>query len=339
VPEDREQPFPAGGVEVAGLGVDLADHAPFRHAGQAAAAVLQDLAGVVGFRFWAVTRVTGGTYAIAATGGGFPARVGEQFPWADTLCRRALTGRAPRFAPDLRTVPAYRDLPLVRQWQVGAYLSAPLTVDGATLYGTVCAVDPQPHRAPAAGVTVAAMSLVDRQARQLSTLLAAELRVDDARRRAERAEAQALMDPLTGLVNRRGWDLLLEREEQRCRRYGAVASVLMIDLDGLKGVNDAGGHAAGDALLRRAADVLRGAVRSADVVARLGGDEFAVLAVETDLLAARTERDRLGELLRAAGVPASVGAAARTTRGLAAAVVAADSDMYQAKNGHRGTTA
>jgi len=229
-------------------------------------------------------------------------------------------------------VPAYRDLALVQQWQIGAYLSSPLTLDGTSLYGTVCAVDPLAQPTAAAG-TAELVDLVDRQARLISTVLGAEQRVDQTRPRAERAEAEALMDPLTGLVNRRGWELLLDREEQRCRRYGALASVLIIDLDGLKAVNDTAGHAAGDTMLRTAADVLRDAVRSADIVARLGGDEFAVLSVETDLPAAHTERARLRDLLAAAGVPASVGAATRDPQGgLAAAVGHADSDMYRAKD-------
>ena len=309
--------------------MDLTAHAPYRTVPDACAAVLEQLRDAVGFRSWAVTRVTGATYAIVSTGPEFPAAVGEQFPWAQTLCRQVLTGRAPRVAPDVHDVPAYRDLRLVEQWQIGAYLSAPLTLDGRTLYGTLCAVDPLPQPPG----TAAGIGLVDSYARLLSTGLAAELRLDELRRRAERAEAQALMDPLTGLVNRRGWDLLLEREEQRCRRYGALASVLMIDLDGLKTVNDNAGHAAGDALLQHAADVLRRAVRSADIVARIGGDEFAVLTVETDLAAARTERDRLRDLLAAAGAPASVGAATRDPHGgLAAAVRHADTDMYQDKH-------
>jgi diguanylate cyclase len=297
---------------------------------QAAAAVLSDLRRAVGFRSWAVTRLTGQTYVIAATApGGFPAGPGEQFAWAETLCRQVLQGPAPRVAPDVSAVPAQRDLPLVRRWGIRAYLSAPLTLDGTSLYGTLCAVDPHPQP----GHVTGAVGLVDRQARLLSTLLVGELPVDAALRRAERAEAEALTDPLTGLLNRRGWELLLEREEQRCQRYGTVASVLMLDLDGLKAVNDSHGHAAGDALLRNAADVLRAGVRSTDIVARLGGDEFAMLAVETDLPAAHVERDRLRDLLRAAGVPASVGAAARGPQGgLAGAVTAADEQMYQAKN-------
>jgi len=314
----------------ADLSLDLAEHAAYPDAGVASAAVLEQLHGAVGFRFWAVTRVTGQTCQIIATGPEqFPATAGEQFPWSLTLCRQVLLGQAPRVALDVQTVPAYRGLALVQQWQIGAYLSSPLTVDGTSLYGTVCAVDPLAQPTAAAGTA----ELVDRQARLISTVLGAEQLVDQTRRRAERAEAEALMDPLTGLVNRRGWELLLDREEQRCRRYGALASVLIIDLDGLKAVNDTAGHAAGDTMLRTAADVLRDAVRSADVVARLGGDEFAVLSVETDLPGTHTERARLRDLLAAAGVPASVGVATRDPQGgLAAAVGHADSDMYRAKD-------
>lgn len=313
----------------AGGGVDLAAHAPLRDASAASEAVLQHLRAALGFRFWAVTRVTGQTYAVVSTGeAGFPLAPGAQLPWDEALCRLVLDGRAPRVAPDTRAFPALAGAPLARQWHVGAYLSAPLTLDGVSLFGTLCALDTRPQPAPAA----AGVELVDLQARLLSTLLAAELRTDASRRRAERAEAEALTDPLTGLVNRRGWELLLQREEQRCRRYGGLASVLVLDLDGLKAVNDSQGHAAGDAVLRRAAQVLRGAVRSADVTARLGGDEFAVLAVETDLPAALAERDRLSGLFGAAGVPASVGAAVRDPQhGLAAAWVNADTDMYRVK--------
>jgi predicted signal transduction protein with EAL and GGDEF domain len=206
--------------------------------------VLSYLRSAVGFRFWAVTRVTGQTSAIVATGPEqFPATAGEQLLWSQTLCRQVLLGQAPRVALDAQAVPAYRDLALIQQWQIGAYLSSPLSLDGTSLYGTVCAVDPRSQPTAATG-TAELVDLVDRQARLLSTVLAAEQRVDQTRRRAERAEAEALMDPLTGLANRRGWELLLEREEQRCRRYGALASVLMIDLDGLKAVNDTAGHAA-----------------------------------------------------------------------------------------------
>jgi len=113
------------------LSVDLAAHAAYADAGVASAAVLKYLHGAVGFRFWAVTRVIGQTCQIVATGPEqFPATAGERFPWSVALCRQVLLGQAPRVALDVQTVPAYRELALVQQWQIGAYLSSPLTVDG-----------------------------------------------------------------------------------------------------------------------------------------------------------------------------------------------------------------
>lgn len=186
MPGDRERP-PAADGHQSGQGVDLSQHAPFPDSGQAAAVVLQDLRSTVGFGFWAVTRVTGETYVIVTVGpGSFAALPGEQFAWGDTLCRQVLDGHAPRVAPDVQAVAAYRDLPLVQQWRVGAYLSAPLTLDGTSLYGTVCAVDPQPQ-SPA---VLASVAVVDRQARLLATVLAAEAQADGDRRRVERAEAR-----------------------------------------------------------------------------------------------------------------------------------------------------
>jgi len=102
----------------------------------------------------------------------------------------------------------------------------------------------------------------------------------------------------------------------------------VLDLDRLKVTNDRHGHAVGNELLRRTAEVLRGATRSADVVARLSGEEFAVLAVETDQPAAARERNRLEQLLAANGIAASIGVAAG---GLAAAWVEADADLYRIK--------
>src|SRR4051794_29292457 len=315
-------------------GDGLAAHAAFSDLTEAAGEVMRQLGRELGFRLWALTRVSGTTYTVLTTGGeGFPAAPGEQFRWVDTLCHRVIDEGAPRIIPDVVSEPGLRDAPLVRRWRIAAYLSVPLTVDGATLFGTLCALDKEPQPAQVAS----RLPLVDVQARLLSTVLAADLRLDAARRRAERAEAEALLDPLTGLLNRRGWQLLLDREERRCRRFGAVASVIVLDLDRLKVINDRHGHAAGDELLQRTTQVLRAATRTADVIARLGGDEFAILAVETDQPAAAAERSRLQQLLTDQGIAASVGVAARSPAGgLAAAWLNADSDMYRVKRSSPG---
>jgi diguanylate cyclase (GGDEF)-like protein len=88
---------------------------------------------------------------------------------------------------------------------------------------------------------------------------------------------EAGTDILTGLKNRRAWDERLREAAVNWRRYGHMAAVLVLDLDGFKAVNDTYGHAAGDAVLQHIAGLLTHHTRSTDVVARLGGDEFAIL--------------------------------------------------------------
>ncbi|MCX7297413.1 MAG: GGDEF domain-containing protein, partial [Hyphomicrobiales bacterium] len=95
-------------------------------------------------------------------------------------------------------------------------------------------------------------------------------------------EARADVDPLLDILNRRGFERELARSLAYVRRYGTDATLMVIDLDGFKGVNDRHGHAAGDALLKAVAAALRGKVRASDVVARLGGDEFGVLLWNVD---------------------------------------------------------
>lgn len=105
------------------------------------------------------------------------------------------------------------------------------------------------------------------------------------------------LDGMTQVHNRRGFDQLLSTEISRCRRFGRPASLLMIDLDDLKVVNDSHGHQAGDTVLREVASTLKRSVRNCDVVARYGGDEFAVILVETGKMDAITTAERLRGLM------------------------------------------
>jgi len=103
----------------------------------------------------------------------------------------------------------------------------------------------------------------------------------------------ALQDPLTGLYNRRHLDDRLGSELAAAQRHGRPLSLLMVDIDHFKDVNDAHGHLAGDETLKMVAFVLRGAVRKEDVLARYGGEEFVVIARETGLDGARALAERI----------------------------------------------
>jgi diguanylate cyclase (GGDEF)-like protein len=98
-----------------------------------------------------------------------------------------------------------------------------------------------------------------------------------ARAKVAELEAKADIDPLLDIFNRRGFERELTRALAYVKRYGTQTALVYLDLDGFKPVNDAHGHAAGDAVLRTVAATLVRNVRASDTVARLGGDEFAIL--------------------------------------------------------------
>jgi diguanylate cyclase (GGDEF)-like protein len=105
--------------------------------------------------------------------------------------------------------------------------------------------------------------------------LAAQLQ--DSRARILDLEARVDVDPLTDVLNRRGFERELKRSLAYVKRYGTSAALIYLDLDGFKPVNDRHGHGAGDVVLKAVAAALSRNVRASDVVARIGGDEFAVL--------------------------------------------------------------
>jgi diguanylate cyclase (GGDEF)-like protein len=170
--------------------------------------------------------------------------------------------------------------------------------------------------------------------------------LEAALEKAEKTEAElrylADHDSLTGLLNRRSFRTKLDRYVSFSARYGGQGAVMIIDIDGLKEVNDRLGHQSGDNLIRRVAEILRERVRTTDLVARLSGDEFAVLIPQTDTDGAL----QLGEDLRAQvaeGFPADSELGAATISvgvtmfggerdvGSEAVLVAADQAMYRAK--------
>jgi diguanylate cyclase (GGDEF)-like protein len=104
----------------------------------------------------------------------------------------------------------------------------------------------------------------------------------------------ALTDPLTGILNRRGFTEAANRELERARRYGRPLALAYVDVRGLKTVNDSEGHGAGDDLLRATARLLTDSARENDVVGRLGGDEMGLLLVEQTPEGARAATQRIG---------------------------------------------
>jgi diguanylate cyclase (GGDEF)-like protein len=155
------------------------------------------------------------------------------------------------------------------------------------------------------------------------------------------ARAQADQDALTLLFNRRRFDTDVDAEWERSRRYGRPLSIVMLDLDHFKGLNDQHGHLVGDHALREAAQAIASGLRSTDSAYRFGGEEFVVLLRETGLEAAEVLADRLREAVRDVTVPGHPDVALSTSAGVAARrssmshygdlVAEADRALYEAK--------
>lgn len=126
-------------------------------------------------------------------------------------------------------------------------------------------------------------------------------------------------DPLTGLVNRRSFEMTLEREIDRVARAGEIALLLMLDIDHFKKVNDTHGHAAGDVVIRAVADAVKQAVRPMDTVARTGGEEFAVVLPNCPSSFGPTVAERIRANVAALNIALSPGVAIHITVSLGGA--------------------
>ncbi len=169
-------------------------------------------------------------------------------------------------------------------------------------------------------------------------------------RQADHLKALSETDVLTSLPNRRALRQQLAMEFRRSARYGTPVSLLLVDIDGLKQLNDRDGHAAGDRLIRSVGAAITEGLRESDFGARWGGDEFAIVAPNTDVSAARSSGERLVARVAKQGVdshrPSSVSVGVATFDPADGAfanedalVRAADDALYRAKADGRNRVA
>lgn len=183
----------------------------------------------------------------------------------------------------------------------------------------------------------------------VESVLVVERDIDDLKRAQEALEELTLLDPLTGVANRRFLERFVGREWLREARQRLPIAAIMIDIDHFKDYNDYHGHAQGDACLRTVSQTLRGSLhRPADILVRYGGEEFLVLLPESDLAAAREIAERLRQAVEALALPhpsSPIGDRVTISLGVAAMqahegefdhlLVAADAALYRAKENGR----
>jgi two-component system, cell cycle response regulator len=178
---------------------------------------------------------------------------------------------------------------------------------------------------------------VNNAAGDITHFIAIKLDITDRKLAEEQIRQLALSDPLTGLANYRRLLNALDSEIKRCDRTARSFAILLLDLDGLKRINDAHGHQVGSRALGRVANILRIHCRAIDTAARYGGDEFVVVLPETGSEAARQVAQRISEELRNDGeepcISVSAGAAMYPQDGktIDELLAAADRALYSEK--------
>jgi diguanylate cyclase len=266
--------------------------------------LLDLLAAEADMGLWMLTRCQGSDWVpLVVHDRDYGVARGTVLGWSESICSRMVACDGPRVVPDLAQVESYGVAPIARWLGIRSYVGYPIADADGALWGTLCAIDPEPRCLPAEPLQ-ARLRLA---ARMITTYLCQEQAREAAEQRASRAESVSRTDGLTGALNRRGWEQAVAQEQARIARNASAAGVLVVDLDRLKPINDSLGHEAGDRLLRRCAEVLRETARAADVVARVGGDEFTVLLPDCLRGNVQQAAERNARALRRAGVEASVG--------------------------------
>ncbi|MGD9742620.1 MAG: diguanylate cyclase [Dongiaceae bacterium] len=182
---------------------------------------------------------------------------------ASAFCAHAIMESKIMVVDDATADPRFRDNPhVVADPSIRFYAGAPLRSPKGNNLGTLCIMDKAPRT-------------LSREDQGLLADLAAVV-MDEVELRS-----RASTDSLTGVLNRRYFDEIGAVEFRRSKRYGHAFSVVMLDVDSFKSVNDRFGHATGDEALRQVAQKLRQGLREHDILARYGGEEFVVLLTET----------------------------------------------------------
>jgi len=277
--------------------------------------VLKFLQKRIGFDLWMLTRAEGNDWIVLqAEDTGYGIKAPTVLNWVDSFCIHMVQGEGPQVAPSSNSIPAYASARIGEQLTIGAYIGVPIISNDGSLFGTLCAIHPEPL--PEA--IQDELPLVRLLSQLLSSLLREEQELNKQKRLTERAETEALnnpetgcYDPLTELYNSNGWWQLLMAEEHRCEIYGSPAWVFSIE------VNENLTEESSETLKQdncyplKVSRVLFEATHPEDIIAQIGINKYAILAIESNAGDANALLNRLNTISKKFGIDFFVGHSAR----------------------------
>ncbi len=264
----------------------------------------------------------------------FKARHGleaTETPRSVSFCTHTIQQREPLIVEDAAADPRFAGSPLVvGPPYIRSYAGVPLRTPEGYNVGSLCAMDTRPRRFSPADIGILS---------NFANIVCDELQL--------RLIAQS--DHLTGALTRRGFAEQAEREINRSGRYDRPSSLIMLDLDHFKSINDSHGHGVGDDVLRHVAEIIKATIRPSDVLGRLGGEEFGILLTETGAEDARIAAERIRHAIATSPLVVSPALSIPVTASLGVASItedvsafadwlkAADELLYSAKHAGRNT--
>ncbi|MCK0209238.1 sensor domain-containing diguanylate cyclase [Starkeya koreensis] len=250
-----------------------------------------------------------------------------------TVCQSVVSSGEPLVVGDLHSDERFAGHPALPYLTLHFYAGVPIKLAPDLVVGTLCIM--REEAGDASGFDIAPLEAL------------AAIAIDELELRTLNSELSRLsrLDPLTGLANRRAFDEELLRAGARCQRTGEPLSLLLLDLDRFKALNDTLGHQAGDEALRGFGRVLRAAARRDDTGCRYGGEEFALILAGADAEGAVAVGERIREELAECGLSHPQTGQLTTSIGVATAqgpaidinalIADADAALYEAKRGGR----
>ncbi len=230
-------------------------------------------------------------------------------------------------------------LPIIREsgnneLSVGGHIFHRILSSDGSVYGGILGITPNDLKKDSAR----AMPVISLLAELVMTTRSVCRDAEEIGRRKVEVEIEASKDKLTGLFNLRGWEERTEEAMARFSRNKSPISLLVIDLNNFKQINDTQGHSQGDLILKETASVLQESVRKGDVVARVGGDEFVIMALDTPVAGAVKMAESLESTLFERDILCAVGAAeVKKEESLESALENADLNMYERKRVQQNT--
>jgi diguanylate cyclase (GGDEF)-like protein len=290
--------------------------------------LIQELKKVLDVDWAAITLVEGEEINLLAITSevGSAWQTGDKLPLKDTATEWVVTNKVPLVEPNLPEESRFWTGKQHLKQGIQSMAFLPLMV-GAEAIGAMCIASRRPNAYSASQVQLLS---------QLALRVA--MSIENVRLYAQ-AEQRARIDELTGLWNRRHLMERIQVEIGRHSRYGGAFSLIILDLDSFKALNDTYGHIEGDRILKQLGIILKGAIRDADEAFRYGGDEFAILLPQTSIKDAQEVAERVRRRISAelktgsVSMTASLGLASWPVDGIAIneIISAADKALYQAK--------